>query len=77
MRISILNPQKTIYECNAKQISLPGEGEEFTVLDFHQPAFFCLGSGVIKIEDESHTTIPVRYGFARMASNELSVLVEA
>jgi len=77
MRISILTPQKILYEGNAKEVMLPSQDEEIAVMDFHQTAFFALGKGDIRIKDEALTRIPVTLGLARVFGNELLVLVEA
>ncbi|UCD15158.1 MAG: hypothetical protein JSV34_05420 [Candidatus Omnitrophota bacterium] len=89
MRVTILNAKKTLYEGNAKEVILPGEDGEFSVLDFHQTFLYSLTTGVIRIiasiweEEVSKTTskklsqvrINISKGIAKMVGNELVVMV--
>jgi len=87
MRLYILSPTDKIYEGNAREVVLPGEDGEVTVLDFHQPFLYCLRDGYITINEHAYKeksasvkapeAVMIRNGIARMKGNELVVLVEA
>lgn len=63
----------TVFQEIASLAILPGEEEEFTILEFHQPFICCLQDGVIKIDNAS---ITINGGIAKMQDNELVVLAE-
>ena len=88
MRLFILDPFKKVYEGNAREVVLPGEDGEVTILDFHQPFIYCLTAGFITIRQQrfkqkdaasvpqKKTGVKIKNGVARMRGNELVVLVE-
>lgn len=80
MRVTVLDPKKIIYEGNAKEVILPGESGEFSVLDFHQMFLACLMRGDIKVitnkPSQFETRIPIKKGIAKMLKNELMIIVE-
>jgi len=63
-----------IFKERAFCVVLPGEEEEFSILDFHQSVVSCLKEGIVKI-DGKHS-IHIKKGIARMDNNELSILIE-
>jgi F0F1-type ATP synthase epsilon subunit len=89
MRITILNPTKVVYEGNAKEVVLPGEDGEFSILDFHQTFLYRLRKGCIRVitslwEKGGDTKgaalkerrIQIRKGVARMVKNEIVIVAE-
>jgi F-type H+-transporting ATPase subunit epsilon len=81
MKVKILTPQIKIFEGEAREIVLPGEDGEFSVLDFHQPCIYSLRQGRIKIgfKDKKleKQKIFIKKGIARVGLDTLDVLVEA
>ena len=73
-KVMILNPKWTIYEGEAKSVSLPGEEGEFEVLDFHKPIISLLIKGEIVIDWKK--SIPISKGIVKMYDDELIALVE-
>lgn len=79
MRILVLEPKQVLYEGNAKEVVLCAEGEEFSVLDFHQPFLSNLIAGSIRINvsrQQRPVQIAIKKGIARMLKNELLVLAQ-
>ena len=75
LKVSILDIEKvsSVFKEEALSVVLPGEEEEFTILDFHQSMIATLKEGVIKIDD---TTMPIKSGIALIKDNNLIVLME-
>jgi len=80
MRVTLLEAWRALYDGNAREVILPGEDGEVCVLDFHEPFCYRLRRGVIHIrEPRSPTTacrVLIRDGIARMAGNQLILLVK-
>ena len=74
IKVSILNPRRTIFEGQAYSIFLPGDWGEFEVLEFHKPIISMLKRGEIIIDWTN--SIAISKGVARMFNNELVALVE-
>lgn len=74
MRVSVMDLRKVIYKGNVREVTLPGEEEEITVLDFHQ-AFLCrLKEGIVQMRKPDNR-LSINGGVARMYRNELTILV--
>ena len=82
MKVKIATPQEKLFEAEASEVILPGSDGELSVWDFHQPFFYALRPGRIKIklrrliDGKNEARLPIKRGFARMDFNELTVLVE-
>lgn len=91
MRVSVIDAWKVLYEGNADEVRLPGEDGELCVLDFHHPFLYRLREGYIQLREgkrrkvaaETSSSEPtmasrilIHDGIARMASNELVILVQ-
>ena len=74
MRVVVLAMEKVVFESMAKEVILPGDEGEITVLDFHQPFLYRLENGSIRIDNKKR--IPIRQGLAKMRGNELVILAE-
>jgi len=74
VKVVVLNPDRVLYEGEAKSVFLPGDIGEFEVLDFHRPIISLLKRGRIIIDWKS--SISIRKGIVKMFGNELIALVE-
>ncbi|MFH1199356.1 MAG: hypothetical protein V1650_04290 [Candidatus Omnitrophota bacterium] len=74
LKVTILNPRRTVYEGEASSVFLPGDLGEFEVLEFHKPVISLLRQGEIII-DGKHS-VAIKKGIVRMRSDELVALVE-
>lgn len=83
MKVRIITSKKELYEGEAKQVVLPGQEEEFSILDFHQPFLYRLQRGYVKVlEAGPKPSRPaqsffIKDGIAKMLNNNLTVLAEA
>ena len=85
MRVAVVDPWRMVFEGNVEEAILPGEDGEFCVLDFHQPFLYRLRRGTIQLKRsgarvmgrvEAGVRIAIMNGVARMAANELVIVVE-
>ena len=77
MKVSILTPESSLYEGQAKAIIMPGLGGQFEVLDRHAPLISALSKGTIQLTDEKGEKhkFSIKNGFAEVLKNEVSILV--
>ena len=82
MKIEIITHKEKLYEAEAGEVVLPGEYEEFSVLDFHQPFLYRLREGYIKVIEKTEKSkktqrfFLISDGVARMLGNTLTVLAQ-
>ena len=89
MRVSVVDPWRMVFEGNVEEAILPGEDGELCVLDFHQPFLYRLRRGTIQLKRtgarpgvrvmagvEAEVQIAIIDGVARMAANELVIVIE-
>ena len=83
MQILILDASKTLYQGNAKKVTLPTTEEEMCILDFHQPFLVSLRRGTVLISQDTSDVssgehlVSIKKGVAKMVRNELTLMVEA
>jgi F-type H+-transporting ATPase subunit epsilon len=81
MWVSVVNAWRSLYEGNAREVTLPGEDGEVGVMDFHQPMLYRLRQGYIQITKPAPggpvTRILIHDGIAKMVGNKLVLLVES
>ena len=83
MKIKILNARRYIFNGEAKEVVLPGEDGELSVLDFHQPCIARLKAGRIKVRSgnvkqgtQRQEDFVIARGVARVGIHGLSILIE-
>ena len=90
MRVSVVDPWRMVFEGNVEEAILPGEDGELCVLDFHHPFLYRLRRGTIQFKragahaasvrviggSGAEVRIAIMDGVARMAGNELVIVVE-
>jgi len=79
MKVTILTPEKNLFEGNAKSVILPGLGGQFEILDRHAPMIAALSKGVITLTDEKGQArkFEISRGFCEVLQNEVSLLVRS
>ncbi len=77
MRVTVLTPEKTLYEGEATVVSVPGSEGNFAILDHHAPLVSALGEGQVRIKtpDGNAVTYAVERGFVEVLHNEVALLV--
>ena len=77
MKLTIVTPEKTIYDGEAVSVAVPGTKGAFEVLDNHAPIISSLQSGVITVKTaDGVQEFTVRSGFIEVARNSVSICAE-
>jgi len=72
---SIITPERSVLDCEAKFVAFPAHDGEVGVLPHRAPLVYKLGTGALRVEgvDGSHAFF-VDGGFAQMLGNQLTIL---
>ena len=77
MRLTIVSPERTIFEGKVTQVTLPGEYSRFQVLHNHAAIISSLVAGEVRygIGTDTHSLM-IAGGFVEVKDNEISVCAE-
>ena len=77
LQISIISPEKVLFEGQVDSIVLPGKNSYFTVLPDHVNIISELDPGLLTLKiDEKETSYIINGGFVEVSNNTVSTLVE-
>ncbi len=78
MKLEIVTPEGTIYDGEAKQVTLPGSEGEFGVLPEHATLVSLLTTGVITIEmpDSTKTDVAINAGYVKVSESKVTCIVD-
>ena len=77
LHLSIVSPEKSLFEGEVDRVSLPGVQGSFSILPHHAPIVSALGAGTIAYAaDGAEHTLDIQSGFVEMSHNDVSVCVE-
>ncbi len=76
MKVTIVSPEKTLYEGDVEGVKLPGTLGRFEVLKGHAPIISTLVAGTVECIGNEPYLITVSGGFVEVANNAISVCVE-
>ena len=78
MKLEIVTPKGTIYDGDAKQVTLPGSEGEFGVLPEHATLVSILSTGIITIElaDGNVTDVAINSGYVKVDESKVICIVE-
>ncbi|MDO8536205.1 MAG: hypothetical protein Q7S30_04275 [Candidatus Omnitrophota bacterium] len=77
MKVYINTVFEEVYSGEAKEVVLPGDEGELSVMNFHQPIVCRLAKGTVKIISHRNVkSIPVIDGIAHMEGNVLKIMAE-
>ena len=78
MNISVLTPDKEIFQGPCSSVKVPGVGGQFEVLNNHAAVVSALGEGEVRIikEKGENLTFKIERGFIEVLNNEVSLLVQ-
>lgn len=78
MNISVLSPEKEIYQGTVTSVTVPGVEGSFQILNNHAALVGALveGSVVIHRADGKLITMRIRRGFVEVLHNEIALLVQ-
>ncbi len=73
LNVSVLSPEKVIFEGGAQKVILPGEQGVFEVIAFHKRILSRLLSGTLIIDEQEFS---IRRGIVKVDQNKVTVIVE-
>ena len=79
MELTVLTPDKKIFEGKISRVSVPGTDGEFEVLDNHAPIVSSLGEGNVLIntvDNKTPISLIIQNGFIEVLDNKISLLVQ-
>lgn len=77
MRLSIITPEKELFNGKVKSVKVPGTAGQFEILNNHAPIVSSLQKGEVRVVTDKGETqaFPIEQGFVEVLKNEVSVLV--
>ena len=80
LHLSIVSPEKSIFDGDVKIVTLPGMIGSFSILPGHAPIVSSLKAGTLSyttVEGEEHTehTLDIQGGFVEMSDGTVSACV--
>jgi len=78
MNITVLTPDKEIYQGEITSVKVPGVGGQFEILKNHAPLVSALGEGAVrlKVSGSQDMNFSIEKGFIEVLNNEVSLLVQ-
>lgn len=77
MRVTIISPEKSIFDGESTAVVAPAYDGEVGILPRHAPFMTLLGEGTLKVRQDSVTReFHVRGGFLQVANDVVNVVAE-
>jgi F-type H+-transporting ATPase subunit epsilon len=78
MKLTILSPEKAIFEGDITSVKVPGAAGQFEVLNHHAALVSALKDGEIRVIDAAgaRTTFMISSGFIEVLHNNVSIAVQ-
>ena len=78
LHLSIVSPEKSIFDGNVKIVTLPGMIGSFSILPGHAPIVSSLKAGTLAYvtKDGEEHALDIHGGFVEMNSNRVSVCID-
>lgn len=78
MQITVLTPDKAVFEGPINSVKVPGIGGQFEILNNHAPIVSALGEGQVRLilENGEKKTFDIQKGFVEVLNNNVSLLVQ-
>ena len=78
MRVEILTPERSVFEGEAKAVSLPGTDGSLGILNNHAPLITTLTNGKVKLtmDNGSQEEFEVKGGTVEVLNNKVVILAE-
>ena len=78
MNITVLTPEKEIYQGTITSVKVPGINGQFEILNNHAAIVAALGQGDVRIVDTKgeKKIFKIKKGFIEVLKNEVSLLVQ-
>ncbi|MBP6234752.1 MAG: ATP synthase F1 subunit epsilon [Saprospiraceae bacterium] len=78
MNLTVLTPEKEIYQGQITSVKVPGISGQFEILNNHAPIVAALGQGDVRIIDAKgeKKIFSIKKGFIEVLKNDVSLLVQ-
>lgn len=76
MKVTIVSPEKTLYDADVERVKLPGTKGRFEILKGHAPIISTLSKGNIECLGQELFKVSISGGFVEMAHDVVSICVE-
>ncbi|MBQ8673101.1 MAG: F0F1 ATP synthase subunit epsilon [Bacteroides sp.] len=77
LNLTIISPERCLYEGEADRVTLPGTVGSFTILPSHAPILSSLKAGRVTYATASgERSVEIEAGFVEMSRNRVTVCVE-
>lgn len=77
LHLSIVSPERSIFEGEVESVNLPGTMGAFTILPQHAPIVSSLRSGTLfYVENGTEKSLDIQGGFVEMSDGQVYVCVE-
>jgi F-type H+-transporting ATPase subunit epsilon len=78
MKITVLTPDREVFQGDIASVKVPGTGGQFQVLKNHAPVVSSLSKGEVTIAktDGGKMKFTIEKGFIEVLNNEVSLLVQ-
>lgn len=77
LTLTIISPEKTLFQGQVELVKVPGVMGEFEILNNHAPIISALQRGMVEYAtSEGRTMIEVIGGFVEVLKNEVSLCIE-
>ena len=77
LKVSVISPEKTVFEGAAEQVVAPGWNGEFGILHGHAPMLVLLGAGDVRIRAGSQDhRFHISGGFLQVVDDNVTILSE-
>ena len=77
MNVSVLSPEKALFEGEASKVKVPGKAGKFEILNNHAPLVSSLEEGtIIIVTPEGKEEFQIKEGFIEVLRNEVSILIQ-
>lgn len=76
LRVSVISPERTVFEGEADMVVAPGFDGELGILSGHAPLMTLLGRGTLRVEGRGGARFLVEGGFLQVADDHVRVVTE-
>lgn len=77
MKLSVITPDKKIFEGESTGVKVPGTNGSFEVLDHHAPLVSSLEKGQVQISGSQSCILEIDGGVIEVLNNEVVILAES
>jgi len=76
LKVSVISPEASLYEGEAKSVIVPAFDGEMGILTGHAPLMTLLGKGELRIEGSTPKKFAIEGGFLQIINNNVRVVTE-